>query len=327
MAGKIRTVKPDFFTSGDATAVSRDARLLWIGLWVFADDAGRLKASVREVKNRVFPGDDDLTLERVESLIGELADAGRIVRYEADGERFLCTPNFKKHQRIDKRFEQIRYPAPPCANTACSLRAHESTPCALRAPRESTAGPPREHDEDTTRTPREHHVDPVCPPRALVVSPCEPGAGSSPPIQIQSPPIPDARPREVTDPATDLGRWVLWLSLRKDAGHSDDAPASQPNLERLWQATERGGAERLKQSPTEAYTTLLRAWLTCPLDALPSPGKGRAYPLDRSAVWLNSSVAAALIEFVARGTKPASTSLDERARRKALAATRDARTA
>ncbi|KKK60207.1 hypothetical protein LCGC14_3026700, partial [marine sediment metagenome] len=37
---RIRTVKPDFWTSEDVAAVSRNARLLFIGLLNFADDVG-----------------------------------------------------------------------------------------------------------------------------------------------------------------------------------------------------------------------------------------------------------------------------------------------
>lgn len=38
---KIRSIKPDFFTSEDVSALPLRARLTWIGLWTHCDDHGR----------------------------------------------------------------------------------------------------------------------------------------------------------------------------------------------------------------------------------------------------------------------------------------------
>ena len=39
---RIRTIKPEFFTSDDICALSPLARLLYVGLWCEADREGRL---------------------------------------------------------------------------------------------------------------------------------------------------------------------------------------------------------------------------------------------------------------------------------------------
>lgn len=99
---RIRSVRPEFFTSLDVAALSHRARLTWIGLWCYADDDGRGKDDARLVKAAVWPLDDDVTVDDVESDLAELADRGRLIRYEIDGARYFEIPNFKKFQRPNR---------------------------------------------------------------------------------------------------------------------------------------------------------------------------------------------------------------------------------
>jgi hypothetical protein len=57
---RLRVVKPEFWASEQIAACSRDARLLFIGLWNFCDDAGLHPASAMRLKMQVFPADDCL---------------------------------------------------------------------------------------------------------------------------------------------------------------------------------------------------------------------------------------------------------------------------
>ena len=52
---RIRTVKPEFWTSEQIIACSPIARLLFIGLWNFCDDNGVHPASYIRLKAEVFP--------------------------------------------------------------------------------------------------------------------------------------------------------------------------------------------------------------------------------------------------------------------------------
>lgn len=74
---RIRTIKPEFWTSDQVTECSRNSRLLFIGMWNFCDDAGRHVASPKRVKGEVFPC-DDLTIEDISGMINELLAAGLI---------------------------------------------------------------------------------------------------------------------------------------------------------------------------------------------------------------------------------------------------------
>lgn len=69
---RIRTIKPEFWTSEQVMNCSRDARLLFIGLWNFCDDYGRHPANSKQLKALIFP-DDNLS----EKIAGTARDAAR----------------------------------------------------------------------------------------------------------------------------------------------------------------------------------------------------------------------------------------------------------
>src|SRR4030065_361605 len=52
---RIRTIKPEFWTDDKVVQVSFPARLLFIGLWNFADDSGNLENSPVQIKMRILP--------------------------------------------------------------------------------------------------------------------------------------------------------------------------------------------------------------------------------------------------------------------------------
>lgn len=112
----MRSVKPEFFEDRKlARAVSRDARLLYIGLWGLADEHARGNGDPEWLKGRLFPYDGDLDVDAVVRLLAELADSGRVVLYEANGDPLVFLPKLSKHQKLDSRLES-RFPAPDDAN-------------------------------------------------------------------------------------------------------------------------------------------------------------------------------------------------------------------
>ncbi len=98
---RIRTIKPEFFTSEQIVECSASARLLFVGLWCFSDDGGVHPASVKRIKMEVFPG-DDISAEQVQGLIDELIRAKLIAEFEAGGESYWCVLGWKNHQKIDR---------------------------------------------------------------------------------------------------------------------------------------------------------------------------------------------------------------------------------
>lgn len=105
---RIRTIKPDFWTDAKILRISPLARLLFIGMWNFADDNGVLEADPLQLKVRILPCDDI----DISSLLSELQKIGLVVNYQVNGASYLWIKNFKKHQTID-RPRKSTFPPPP----------------------------------------------------------------------------------------------------------------------------------------------------------------------------------------------------------------------
>lgn len=123
---RIRTIKPDFFTSDDICSLSPLARLLYIGLWCEADRDGRLVWAPRGFKRRYLP--DDLC--DIDHLCKELLERGLLRLY---GASFAYIPTFPTHQHINPRESASRFPAPPPDDDASArvtdASARVNTPC------------------------------------------------------------------------------------------------------------------------------------------------------------------------------------------------------
>jgi hypothetical protein len=115
---RIRTVKPDFFTSDDICALSPLARLLYIGLWCEADREGRMVWAPRTFKRRYLPEDDC----EIEEVCEELREAGLVVLY---GDTLARIPTFSKHQHVNPR-EAASTLAPPSDDASVTRQARDS---------------------------------------------------------------------------------------------------------------------------------------------------------------------------------------------------------
>src|SRR6185312_13417985 len=97
---RIRTIKPEFWTNERVMECSINARLMFIGMWNFADDLGRLSLSAKTIKAQIFPS-DDISSDTILGMISELSRNGLILRYEVEGREYLQIVGWQ-HQRIDK---------------------------------------------------------------------------------------------------------------------------------------------------------------------------------------------------------------------------------
>jgi hypothetical protein len=111
---RIRTIKPEFWANEKVMNCSRGSRLLFIGLWNFADDTGRLRDSAKSIRAHIFPGDDDINSEIVRGMIDELSGNGLVLKYEVNGEAYLEISGWN-HQRIDKPHPS-KHPPPNSTN-------------------------------------------------------------------------------------------------------------------------------------------------------------------------------------------------------------------
>ena len=103
MGARIRTIKPDFWADDRIAALSRPARLTFLGLIsAMSDDEGRCRGNPRAVRAAVYPLDDDISIDEITSHLGELHKGGLIARYEVNDQPYIQIANFKRHQRIQK---------------------------------------------------------------------------------------------------------------------------------------------------------------------------------------------------------------------------------
>lgn len=99
--GRIRTIKPEFPQSESVGELSRDARLLFIQLWTFADDAGRCRAATKVLTGALYPYDNDAG-DLIEGWLTELEQRDMIARYVVKGNKYLQITKWSEHQKIDR---------------------------------------------------------------------------------------------------------------------------------------------------------------------------------------------------------------------------------
>lgn len=138
---RIRSTKPEFWTSKTIAALPWDVRLVLKGLESYVDDNGVGKDDLALIASDVFPRDlvanPRDTLARLSEAISTLSDGGLIARYEVDDEDLLYIDKWNKLQRIDKpargRFRR------PDGTLEYSEEVNRDS---YRSPRETVASPP-----------------------------------------------------------------------------------------------------------------------------------------------------------------------------------------
>lgn len=129
---RIRSIKPEFWSSEQVMNVSREARLLFIGLWNFADDSGRCVNSAKTLKAQVFPGDDDVDSTTIRRWLDDLSANDLLRQYEVDGKAYLWITGWN-HQKID-RPRPSKYPDPPIGQNSTNNRRALATDLILPDP-------------------------------------------------------------------------------------------------------------------------------------------------------------------------------------------------
>ncbi len=141
---RIRTIQPHFSKSRSMGRVSRDARLLFIQLWLVADDAGRLRLDHEALLDDLYPNDTDAPMF-LTAWLDELEREKCIERYSVGDHAYLRVVKWRKHQVVHHP-AQSRLPAAP--REAREVR--EESPRTSMAP--ASEGIPREKRKWTSET-------------------------------------------------------------------------------------------------------------------------------------------------------------------------------
>lgn len=105
------------------------SRLAFTWLIAFADCEGRVFGDPALIKSYLFPRREDITVEQIQGYIQEWHDCGLIVWYVADGDQWICFPNFEKNQvglRKDREPES-RIPKPPFGSLPDDCRNNDGS--------------------------------------------------------------------------------------------------------------------------------------------------------------------------------------------------------
>jgi hypothetical protein len=114
---RARSIKPGFFTNDSLVDLPFATRLLFIGLWTIADKEGRLLDRPKKIKMEIFPADD----VDCEQALTQLTDKGFLLRYEAEGVRYIQVFNWRKHQNPHMKEADSAIPAPEIPGMAPEL--------------------------------------------------------------------------------------------------------------------------------------------------------------------------------------------------------------
>lgn len=133
---RARNIKPGFFKNEELADCDPLARILFAGLWCMADKAGRLEDRPKRIKAEVLPYDDC----DVDALLDQLQRRDFIVRYSANGAKYLTIPRFCAHQHQHMREPESTIPA-PCPYSADTEAAPDKhSACTDLAPDEHLPG-------------------------------------------------------------------------------------------------------------------------------------------------------------------------------------------
>jgi uncharacterized phage protein (TIGR02220 family) len=105
MAGRIRTIKPEWLENQRLGSCSDAARLLSIALILLADDHGRGRAATAYLAGQAWTytlAKVPETLARVSAALSELVAIGYVRLYEVEGQEYFEILGWSRHQKVDK---------------------------------------------------------------------------------------------------------------------------------------------------------------------------------------------------------------------------------
>lgn len=107
---RIRSIKPEFWSSPGVAKMSPLARLAFIGMWNWADDTGRGTYNPRELMGFIFPNDKNMTVAEFQALCAEIRAHVAVHFYTVAERSYYVIPSWKKHQSKHAKNQGSKYP-------------------------------------------------------------------------------------------------------------------------------------------------------------------------------------------------------------------------
>jgi len=124
---RTRNIKPGFFQNEELGVLDIKARVLFAGMWCWADREGRLEDRPLRLKAQILPFDDCNPDELLDSLTKQKEPF--VIRYQASGTKYIQINKFRSHQNCHFKEQPSTIPAPempvhtPCKNGASTVHA------------------------------------------------------------------------------------------------------------------------------------------------------------------------------------------------------------
>lgn len=136
---RIRTLKPDFFTSPDTAQVDFPVRIFYQALWCWADDFGVGETNLNGLLGFAFPDSDGFTAQDVRKFCADCARNFSVTFYTVRGRHYYAVSTWEKHQKLEKRTERRRNPTPDDPDATPDLRIYDCADSAPEMPRRNGA--------------------------------------------------------------------------------------------------------------------------------------------------------------------------------------------
>ncbi|GAC81680.1 hypothetical protein SAMN04488550_4162 [Gordonia malaquae] len=141
---RIRTIKPEFFTSPDIAALDFPARQLFQAMWCYADDFGIGETNLYGLLGFAFPDSDGFTAEDLRGFCAALAAQNLAEFYTVRGRHFYVIQTWDSHQKTERRSTRRKNPTPEDPEATPDMRILCCADSAPNLRRTSGANPPQE---------------------------------------------------------------------------------------------------------------------------------------------------------------------------------------
>jgi hypothetical protein len=109
---RIRSIKPELWQHPEVGELTHGARLTFVGLITQADDEGRLRGDLPLIRATIFPFDAEVGEAQLDDWLGEVEQAGHILRYEVNARPYISLIGWGEHQKISHPATS-KLPKPP----------------------------------------------------------------------------------------------------------------------------------------------------------------------------------------------------------------------
>jgi hypothetical protein len=244
---KMRGIKPEFWSSEQVVNCSPLARLLFIGMWNFCDDAGIHPASIKRLKMEVFPA-DDFTIDQINQWVNELINNKLLQQYNADDGDYWIVTGWH-HQRINRPYykhpkpsDEQSKPKKHCSSTAQALLEQCSSSV------QTTPKGKEDEDEDENEMKGKEVVGGAKNPLPKTTAPAKNQNEISANDLIAEPDTAKIIQELVLDKTKCLAKAHKYLIWRKKEGHAD--PSMQHHQFQTWLCKD---ANQLKPDIPKSY--------------------------------------------------------------------------